>query len=390
MTRAPARRLEYLTDVEGDGEKLADFCAKSAFLSLASDGGLALAEGATFVFGGDAIDQAPHGIRVVESLVALKRRHGERVILIAGNRDLNKIRLGTELDSDDPEKLKWILERTMGAARAFACKKLELGPGASDRDVTRDFRAEIGPGGRLRELLRSAQLAFLDGETLVVHGGVTDENFLRLPDGAAAGSVGEWVAGLNAWYRDRIDELDRTGDSPALVAYQGKAPGRDDNPWSVVYGHYSDESRNPVLPSRAVRERLRDAGVRWVLSGHRPYGESPAVLSSREEVRFVIADNSHMPTSRASLVAVEAGALHVLSQTHVEGTGPERDVSFSLRPSDGSPIGLRDAGGFLVRALLADGRYLLARVRPDFSRSELLVSAGDLSRMALAEPEREQ
>ena len=91
-------------------------------VALAGDA-LVLADGVTFVFGGDAIDRGPHGRRIIRTLLAARRTYGERVILLAGNRDLNKLRLVRELD-DVPaaargDRLRWIFEHTMGAPRAF-------------------------------------------------------------------------------------------------------------------------------------------------------------------------------------------------------------------------------------------------------------------------------
>ena len=45
------------------------------------------------MFGGDAIDRGPGGRRIVRTLLAARRRYGDRVILLAGNRDINKLRL---------------------------------------------------------------------------------------------------------------------------------------------------------------------------------------------------------------------------------------------------------------------------------------------------------
>ena len=88
-----------------------------------TDGELRLGEGVTFVFGGDAIDRGAHGRRFVALLLAAQRRYGERVVLLAGNRDLNKLRLVTELGgqphrlapatSTRAELLRWTLANTM-------------------------------------------------------------------------------------------------------------------------------------------------------------------------------------------------------------------------------------------------------------------------------------
>ena len=56
------------------------------------------------VFGGDVCDKGPKGgvggsVRVARSLLALKAKYDERVTLILGNRDVNKLRLASELDA---------------------------------------------------------------------------------------------------------------------------------------------------------------------------------------------------------------------------------------------------------------------------------------------------
>jgi hypothetical protein len=86
-------RIAYVTDLEGRWDKLATFAEGQADVWLARDGSLALAEGVTFVFGGDVCDRGAGSRRLVEVLLEAKRRYGDRVVLLAGNRDLNKLRL---------------------------------------------------------------------------------------------------------------------------------------------------------------------------------------------------------------------------------------------------------------------------------------------------------
>ena len=54
-----------------------------------------------FVYGGDTVDKGPGDIRFVRALVSLKKRYGDRVHLLVGNRDLNKLRLPSELSNAD-------------------------------------------------------------------------------------------------------------------------------------------------------------------------------------------------------------------------------------------------------------------------------------------------
>lgn len=103
-------RLGYVTDVEGNWDYFLSFVERcqvlnahkvwengnitSLHLSLKGDDSY-------FVFGGDAVDKGPGDIRLVRALVDLKRRYPDRVFLIVGNRDVNKLRFTAELSQED-------------------------------------------------------------------------------------------------------------------------------------------------------------------------------------------------------------------------------------------------------------------------------------------------
>jgi hypothetical protein len=53
-----------------------------------------------FVLGGDTQDKGIGDIRFTKLLLALKQEHPDRVQLIIGNRDANKLRLAAELHAD--------------------------------------------------------------------------------------------------------------------------------------------------------------------------------------------------------------------------------------------------------------------------------------------------
>lgn len=58
-----------------------------------------------FIYGGDSQDKGAGDIRFIEMLLKLKNKHPKRVILIIGNRDVNKLRLSTELNPICVEEL---------------------------------------------------------------------------------------------------------------------------------------------------------------------------------------------------------------------------------------------------------------------------------------------
>ncbi|KOO25767.1 hypothetical protein Ctob_003976 [Chrysochromulina tobinii] len=91
--------IGYVTDVEGDLGFWRRYCAISEVID--DSGGLdelRLHPGCHFVFGGDSVDKSSGDLRFLRSLLALRRRHPDRVHLVLGNRDINKMRLLAELD----------------------------------------------------------------------------------------------------------------------------------------------------------------------------------------------------------------------------------------------------------------------------------------------------
>ncbi len=92
--------VSYVTDVEGNLNFWRRFCAISEVIDD-SDGldGLRLRPGCHLVFGGDSVDKASGDLRFLSSLLSLRRRHPEHVHLVAGNRDINKMRFLAELSA---------------------------------------------------------------------------------------------------------------------------------------------------------------------------------------------------------------------------------------------------------------------------------------------------
>lgn len=58
---------------------------------------LALKPNSMLVYGGDVCDRYCGDIRVISDILQLKHDNGDNVIIIQGNRDLNKLRLVVEL-----------------------------------------------------------------------------------------------------------------------------------------------------------------------------------------------------------------------------------------------------------------------------------------------------
>ena len=89
--------VEFITDVEGNFSYFQSLLSRSRVLSSNASGSYDLSPNGYLIHGGDTVDKGPGDIRVVKILVALKKKYPERVFLILGNRDFNKLRFPAEL-----------------------------------------------------------------------------------------------------------------------------------------------------------------------------------------------------------------------------------------------------------------------------------------------------
>jgi hypothetical protein len=384
--------IAYLTDVEGRWDKVVSFATDNPHVSLV-DGELRLADGVTFVFGGDAIDRGAQGRRFVSLLLTAKRRYGERVVLLAGNRDINKVRLVTELGGrphrlapalgSRAELLRWTLGNTMGAGQAFGLRQAELkesGAPHDDEAVVESYLSDLGPGGDLRAYLNECQLGFRAGATLFLHGGITIENFLQAPGAARAQDVEGWLANLERFYREEVRRFEAGERPDALIQYQSKG-GEKGNPQSVVYARPTDALGNPQLPPREIVERLLAEGVRRVVVGHTPSGDCPTVV--REGAfELVLADNSYGRVELGSQVSLTNEVMQVSAVTRLDDEQQVRVRFTSAREE--ACLGLRvESTGQLVKARLESGEYLLFRALGDY-RVEQLASTLSSQRLVVA------
>lgn len=410
--------VAFLSDVEGLWDKLASFCARCPLVRLegeASRERLVVAPGAIFIFGGDAIDRGPHARRIVRVLLDAKERQPAQVILLAGNRDLNKMRLVRELAGSPPESapdevraagrgelLAWIFRRTMGAGRALEMRARELeaeGRASSPDAVADSYLEDLEPAGELSRYLVAAQLAARIGPTLFVHGAVSDENFGRVPGEAALlARVDDWVARLNAFYarqlqafveRRRMASSSREErDYEAVVAYQAPIPGTRENRLSVVYGRPTSRAGAPRMLSRALIDKLAASGVRRVIVGHTPSGDAPAILRARG-FELVLTDNSYAPCELdANVVYVREGGDILEGSAFASVEGAREPVRFQTSLGEASALigRVEIETGRLVKGELAGDRHFLWRVESEGAPEQIAVSSAELARRVLMEP----
>ena len=109
-------QVSYCTDVEGNYDYWIRYVTLSKVLGgVPGSGKLFLKDVPNvtthFVFGGDACDRGCGDLRVMRDLVFLKRKYHDRVHLIIGNRDANKMRLFFELRAEfltQPPSVYWL------------------------------------------------------------------------------------------------------------------------------------------------------------------------------------------------------------------------------------------------------------------------------------------
>ena len=408
-------RVAYLTDVEGSWDKLFSFVVAADGVSFDSsgdsfdgDGRIVVDDGFIFVFGGDAVDRGPWSRKVCRVLLEAKLRQPDRVVLLGGNRDINKLRLPRELEGAVPKKappevmallahekpalLRWILSNTMGAQPAFDHRQTELlatGQAASDDDVVRSFLTDLLPGGLHFRYLQQTQLAFRLGKTLYVHGGIDDECLGKVPGEPDSDDVDGWIFSLNQFYRAQLglyaEQPVVVGKEPLwlpVILYQ--APSRAGrNPASVVYGRFgNDPWNNPRLPPRTALSWLWQRGIARVVVGHTPCGDLPTILRPPAEwhtpVEIVIADNSRARLDHGNVVTVDDDAITVTAKTVLDApestdpvadpaaapsapVGPVVDVRYVLpaQSLDDAPgVGSMTAAGSLVKAVVDEGCFL--------------------------------
>ncbi|MCP3137388.1 metallophosphoesterase family protein [Pyxidicoccus xibeiensis] len=398
----PIPSVAYLTDVEGIWQKLTGFCEDNPLVSLEDGERLVVRPGATFVYGGDAIDRGPDGRRVVRTLLEARRRQPSQVVLLAGNRDINKLRLVRELrghplartppevrSAPRPVLLRWIFENSMGARGAFDFRKAELarsGDAVSDEDVVDSYLADLGPGGELRDYLSACQLTHRIGNTLFLHGGLHEDSLGAVPSRERVEGVDAWSETLNGWYREQLtafaeERYDADG-RPAwepVIAYQAPTPGKRINTASVVYGRMANERNHPTLPSPGLIETLARSGIHRVVVGHTPSGDCPSLLVDGA-FELLLADNSYGRVEGASRVFLDDDRVQVEGEVRLDDGRLERLHLEHLLGDTSGPLGrqLLDTGQ-LVKGPLRSGEWLLFRALPDFQVEQRAVDPGSLA-----------
>ncbi|MDL1871606.1 hypothetical protein FBR05_05330, partial [Deltaproteobacteria bacterium PRO3] len=435
------RGTHFLTDLEG---------RRNAVDKLVESGKLRWVDGRLdfvhpkdpnekLVFGGDLPDRGPDSVKLVQWLVDLKKRYPERVTLLWGNRDLNKLGLLRDLpriqSGKDPDYRAWLakkfpeaeLEKRSGALEQQVEYWLESrgNPGAlerhrleleelTDRPVSpeaaaRDFVDRVRPGGAFFEYLRLGQILHADKNVLYVHGGVTSTNLGVVPGRTEKiGDARRWVSELNAWGRAELESIERAyvsegmgGTIPGTLLDYGDAiwdPDADAgggrrgvvfmNDQSVIYPFRQLEDGNFRGPSQEVLDYFRAAGIDTEINGHSPFGDLPGPIKSPGMLR-VMADTSYGSEEAGHSLTVDAmGGVWVHGKSRRSGAVEYR-VSAESRP----PVGYVTEDGFTVvgsrRGPGGGFEFLLSKYYDGYQIAEKVLTKRQLEELNPAPAKRE-
>lgn len=424
----------YLTDLEGRIEPLNQLI-KDGTLLIANDGTLDFSDPETkLVFGGDLMDRGPHTLRLMRFLVSLKQKYPERVNLIWGNRDLNKLsfsidreekmanlqdvkyrefldaklnqmdevtRAGKTVQSlNTPEnQVQWWAEQ-YGLTKAVEFHQQELRElrktEVTYSEAARDFADMISnPKREYLNYIKLGQLVHSEGAVVYIHGGLPAQNGFVPESAVVHESFADWERALNGWGHDQIREFisgitqGQIGSRGNRLVFYGdalydsniKKVWNHDN--SVVYGPRFKEGGNFRLPSDSAVNWLKANGKSMLVLGHSPAGNIPTPLRG-QDILVVMADTSYSPNGVNTKITIDGERIEVKGKLE-NGT----DIHYQTSARDrSSPIGLR-LGEEAVVAKTSDGRMVLFKY-VGYEKHERVISSSEAPFSSLKIPTYEE
>lgn len=355
----------YLTDVEGNLDYFHKYVRLSKVIAWVDSKKNRLKfkqDNSMFVFGGDAQDRGIGDIRFINLLLDFKKEYPDRVEFIIGNRDANKIRIYSELSEkitnnsahlskydkfpywvnkkervtlrnyleqnnyeiNIVNRLKYILEYTMGSSGSFEKRRAELAillnksaSSISDEDIVASFLNSIAPhpvnvkntnDNYLLKYLQYGKIAYIFGEHIFVHGAINKNNMGYVPSGGKLiEDVHLWVSALNNWYHKELNEymlnpecggITKKRKGYKIIDYSVPSDNR-----TVVYSDNLKNGNGNYINSKVIKY-LNNSGIHSIISGHKPHGDCPLVLRSKN-LTAVSADTSYSDKGHMSKWGVD-------------------------------------------------------------------------------------
>lgn len=424
-------KTAYLTDLEGRIEPLNQLL-KDGTLTLSGNGRLDFTDSETkLVFGGDLMDRGPHTLRLMRYLTSLKRQYPDRVTLLWGNRDLNKLSFAIEreekmsrlqdpkyknylqskldqfsesekhrhnlesLNTPENQVTWWAQEYGLSKAIEFHHQELkELGQKEiTYREAAADFAdLLVNPSREYLKYIKLGQLVHSEGSVVYLHSGLPAQTGFVPDSPIIHEKFNLWEKAMNVWAQSQINNF-------IVGIHKGKLKGRGkklavygdarfsnlvkkvwnhDN--SVIYGPRYKEQDNFRLPNEQTLHWLKMNGKSTVVLGHSPAGNIPTLLRGKE-ILYVMADTSYSPNGEKAKITIDGDKIAVNgfldNGTPVEYTTSVKDHT--------SPLGLKHDSGELVVGKTNKGELVLFKYI-GFEKHERVVSENDLPTNSLHAP----
>ena len=315
-----------------------------------------------FVFLGDLLDNGPDNIKLLVFFMCLKKHNPDNVILIAGNRDINKLRLyfieyqsdylrikdwddvwekefkskynnETELEKKKIIVLKFIFEKTMGASSLFVNLQKELNL-KNDQEVYNYFSNQFLQF--VKEYLKFCKLVEVDKETgsIFVHGGIGNSNYLKLyrDSSKESSSLENWIQDLDKDFQEDI-QLTMLNELLSIIRYcEPKIIGKEKEKdvWGKGSENTNDTSvihlrpwgnNNNLLPIDSLEgscfmSLLHENGINKMFVGHSPVGKLPVMIKKeigKDYFYKVMCDTSAEPSKYTGTISVTKDLIEIKS-----------------------------------------------------------------------------
>ena len=345
----------YVTDVEGNMDYFNKYVKISKILEWTCEKKNRLKfkkNDSIFIYGGDTQDRGDSDIRFVNILLKFKEDYPERVIFIIGNRDANKLRIPSEIsekysnyknflkkydnypywedksvritlrkylkdnnyDLNIKNRLKYIVERTMGNKDGFEKRRVELSiilkkniNNISDNDVISSFLNSVLPKPKnitqsndnyMLKYLIQGQLVHIFGEHIFVHGAINEKNIGKIPKNKnTIEDIHIWAKEINNWFHKELKEymknpkdggITKKRKAHNIINYAVPGYNKD---ITIVYAD-NLKNGNGVHINKNVIEHLNKYGIKNIITGHKPHGDCPLVIRDKN-LTAISADTSY-------------------------------------------------------------------------------------------------
>ena len=381
----------FLTDIEGDSIYMDALLRRLQERNILDDIG-ALLDGWCIVIGGDMCDKGDDCASLLKIVIDWKLQNPQRVLLIPGNRELNKFRYHNELvpsKSYRPYKngfssfyslteaarmryhrwinshfitpsewtnscidvhmiwVPWMMEEVLGIPLIHQTSRLmqmEITQFAQYLDALKQDISPLHHFNIFQYISLCSPVGILetsdDKRILFVHGGINADNFLLLPTKPPrkSDSLFEWASKYKALFDDNLMKFNYNFFTDLSLDAWYKGLSID----SIITQRAHQVENNEVELSKEFIDYLKYFDTSAIIVGHTPRGPIPASIS-QDGISFIAADTSNYrsnETIQIMLIAAD-GELQIIGNFE----GKETFMSSKKRG-----FGKKDEEGYWMRS----------------------------------------